>query len=384
MRFLRAQKYIFKSVMHYGCMNTKNLIPIAIAACSYSLPVISAGENEIILQLTPAGKFLPSDGREMNVPYWYIDQAVATKVIERFNARNQPVVIDYEHQTLHKEKNGQKAPAAAWIRELIWRDGEGLFARAELTGTASREIADKEYLYISPVFFYDKAGNVTQIEMAALTNTPAIHGMKELELRAAATFGYQHDDEEQPMNKLLTAIIAGLALQATATEDEAVAALNAHFAKDPLKGVRETLGLPATAGETELVAACTSLKTKSPDPAKFVSIDVMAGMKQEMAALTARQKERDAKDLDDSVKAALKDGRLLAAQESWARKLGESDLAALNSYLATAQPIAALTSSQTQGKPPVADEKTGLTEDELAVCANMGIAPEDFKKAKED
>ncbi len=370
--------------MHYGHMNKKTLTPIAfaIAACSYGLPVPAINSNEIILQLTPAGKFQPADGRQMSVPHWHIDQAIATQVIQRFNARNQPVVIDYEHQTLRKEENGQPAPAAAWMRELIWEEGKGLFARVELTNKARTAIAEKEYLYISPVFRYAPNGDVTEMEMAALTNTPALHGMQALELRAAATFGYQHDDEEKPMNKLLAAIIAGLALQATATEDEAVAALNAHFAKDPLKGMRDTLGLPATASETEMVAACTSLKTANPDPAKFVPISTMTQMQGEIAVLTNKLNARDAADLDVSIQSALKDGRLLASQEAWARDLGKTNIAALNSFLATAQPIAALTSSQTKGLPPVPDEKTGLTADELAVCNNMGIAPEDFKKAK--
>lgn len=48
----------------------------------------------------------------MEVPAWRINQAIATRVIERFNARANPAVVDYEHQTLHKETNGQPAPAA--------------------------------------------------------------------------------------------------------------------------------------------------------------------------------------------------------------------------------------------------------------------------------
>lgn len=266
---------------------------------------------------------------------------------------------------------------------MIWEEGRGLFARAELTAKARSAIAEKEYLYISPVFrFSPVTGHVTEVEMAALTNTPALHGLPALELRAAATFGYQSDDEEQPMNKLLAAIIAGLALQATATEDDAVAALNAHFAKDPLKGLRDTLGLPATAGETELVAACTSLKTKNPDPAKFVPVDVMTQMQQQVAVLTQKLNARDEGDMNASIQAALTDGRLLPAQEAWARDLGKTNMAALTSFLSTAQPLAALTSSQTNGKPPVADEKTGLTADELAVCSQMNISPEEFKKSK--
>lgn len=366
-------------------MNKKTLTPIAfaIAACSYGLPVPAADTNEIILQLTPAGKFQPADGRPMSVPHWHIDQAIATKVIERFNARNQPVVIDYEHQTLRKEENGQPAPAAAWMRELMWQEGKGLFARVELTAKARAAIADKEYLYVSPVFRYAPNGDVTEMEMAALTNTPALHGMQALELRAAATFGYQSETEEPDM-KLLPALIALLSMQATATEDEVLAALNARFAQDPLKGLREVLGVPATAGETELVAACTTLKSKAHDPAKYIPLDTATKMQEQIVALTQRLEARDEGDVDAEIKAALTDGRLIPAMETWARDLGKSNRAALTSYLQAAKPIAALNASQTNGVAPVADEKTGLTKDELAVCSQMNISPEEFKKSKEE
>ena len=69
--------------------------------------------------------------------------------------------------------------------------------------------------------------------------------------------------------------------------------------------------------------------------------------------------------------------------EEWARDLGKSNRAALTAYLDKAQPIAAIAGSQTLGKPPVADEKTGLTQDELAVCSAMDLTAEQFKAAKE-
>lgn len=366
-------------------MNKKTLLnsAIALVACSYAIAPLGADTNEIILQLTPAGNFLPADGRKLDVPSWRIDAAVATQVIDRFNARNQPVVIDYEHQTLHKEENGQPAPAAAWMRELIWREGDGLYARVELTSAAKKAIAEKEYLYFSPVFSYNKyTGDVTAIEMGALTNTPALHGMSALEVRAAATFNRSTQTEDAPMNKLLLAIIAGLSLAQTATEDEAAAALSAHFAKDPLKPLREVLGTDANADETVLVAACSKLKSTNPDPANYAPVSVMTDLKNQVAVLSEKLNARDAADVSTAIDAALEDGRLLPAQKEWAEGLGKTNVAALTSFLATAQPIAALSASQTQGKPPVVNSETGLTDDELAVCTNMGISPEDFKKNK--
>lgn len=368
-------------------MNKKTLLnsAIALVACSYAIASIGADTNEIILQLTPAGNFLPADGRKLDVPNWRIDAAIATQVIARFNARNQPVVIDYEHQTLHKEENGQPAPAAAWMRELIWREGDGLYARVELTSAAKKAIAEKEYLYFSPVFSYNKyTGDVTAIEMGALTNTPALHGMSALEVRAAATFNLTATEQEDDSMKksLLGIVISALALAATTTEDDAVTALSAHLAKDPLKPLREVLGADANADETVLVAACSKLKLANPDPANYAPVAVMTELKNQVASLSAKLNARDAADVSTAIDAALEDGRLLPTQKEWAEDLGKTNVAALTSYLATAQPIAALNASQTQGKPPVVNSETGLTDDELAVCTNMGISPEDFKKNK--
>ncbi|MGK4362853.1 phage protease [Ectopseudomonas chengduensis] len=364
-------------------MKTKRLpLAVALAACSFALGA-PAADNTIWVQVTPAGHFLPADGREIKVPSWHINQAVATKVIERFHARKNKRVVDYEHQTLLKEENGQPAPAAGWYQALEWREGEGLFAQVQLTARAAQYIAEGEYQYFSPVFLYHPTtGDVLDVQMGALTNAPAIDGMQELSLRAAASFGcFDDSPEENPVNQLLQALIAALGLAENTTEEQAVAALSAHTTN-----LRKLLGLDegAVFGEA-LVAACTGLKAKaatSVDPSQFVPLSVVEGLKADMAALTARLGERDEKDLDSQIQGALEDGRLHKTMEEWARDLGKSNRAALTAYLDKAQPIAAIAGSQTGGKPPVADEKTGLTQDELAVCSAMGLTTEQFKAAK--
>ncbi len=369
-------------------MKTKRLShAVALAACSFTLGA-PAADNTIWVQVTPPGHFLPADGREIKVPSWHIDQAVATKVIERFHARKNKRVVDYEHQTLLKEENGQPAPAAGWYQALEWREGEGLFAQVQLTARAAQYIADGEYQYFSPVFLYHPTtGDVLDVQMGALTNAPAIDGMQALSLRAAASFGcFDDSSEENPVNPLLQALIAALGLAENTTEEQAVAALSAHTSN-----LRKLLGLnEGDVFAPALVAACTGLKAKAtaapatePDPAKFVPVTVVEGMRSELAALTARLGERDQKDLEGQIVAALDDGRLHKTMESWARDLGKKDRAALTAYLDAASPIAALTRSQTQGNPPVPDEKTGLTPDELAVCSRMGLTSEQFKAAKE-
>lgn len=359
----------------------KNAFAIALAACSFELQL--GNDLMATVQVTPAGKFYPADGRALKVDGWQIDAASAQRVIERFKARSTPAVLDYEHQTLHKENNGQPAPAAGWFRSLEWRDGSGLFATVELTQKARDARANKEYLYFSPVFHYHPVtGEVQEVVMGALTNTPAIDDMEELTLLAAACFGATLEDDHV---NLLTELIAMLQLTNDATEEQALAALNKRLTADPLTPVRTALGVSDDADEQTLVAACTALKTKADtatvDPAKFVPIAAIDGLKSEVAALSAQLRAQQDKDTDSMIAAALEDGRLLKPMESWARDLAKTNVAALSAYLDTAKPLAALTQTQTEGKEPV-DTSTGLTESELAVCSNMGITAEQFKKAK--
>lgn len=361
---------------------------IALAACAYALPAADALEDLIELQLMPVGDFRPADGREMPVDHWHIDAAVAQRVIERFRARSQPPVVDYEHQTLYVEANGQPAPAAGWIRDLVWKEGQGLFALVEPTARARQYIADKEYLYVSPVFAYDgDTGDVLAIQMAAITNNPALHGMASMELRAAAKFGSRipSTHEDHPMNELLKAVVAALSLSQDATEEQAVAALTKHFDADPLAGVRQALGVADDAKPEAVVAACTAIKTKAdagkPDPAQFVAVATFEAVKQELATLTAKIQGDEVTRL---VEQGLEEGRLLPAQKDWAVDLGQTNLAALTKYLDATAPIAALSGSQTGGRPPekTVDNPEALTAEELAVCTATGIEPKDFAAAK--
>ncbi len=372
---------------------------IAIAACSFAVALPPAVDAPVWIQVTPAGEFKPADGREIPVDHWFIDAAAAAQVIARFNARTTPPVIDYEHQTLYKEENGQPAPAAAWPLQLQWREGQGLFAQVELTATAHKAIGNKEYQYFSPVIAYHpETGVVTSFEMGALTNNPAIHGMDKLELLAAASFGSQADPDINPnnkanttthqehdMKKLLAVLFTTLGLAKDASETDAIAALSAHFAVDPLTPLRVALEQAEDATAENLIAACSALKAKSiqqaaPDPAKFVSVDVMRDLQNEVAVLSAQVQTSTS---DTLISDALADGRLRASQKDWAENLAKSDIAALTAYIGNSEPIAALSGQQTSGKKPdgVDDDKT-LTEDEIAVCSAMGISQENYLKTR--
>ena len=79
-------------------------------------------------------------------------------------------------------KNGQPAPAAGWFNQLVWRDGQGLYAVGiRWNEKAKAMIAAREYRYISPVFIFDPVnGNVQRILSVAITNNPALPWLDDL------------------------------------------------------------------------------------------------------------------------------------------------------------------------------------------------------------
>lgn len=336
----------------------KTPLHIQIAACTARLR--KAGKE---IQLFPAGVFRARDGRPHNIDGWRLDADAARRLVASASSRQTPFVIDYEHQTLFAETSGNPAPAAAWFTTLEWREGDGLYAvDVEWTERAATLITGDEYRYLSPVFKFDpNTGVVTELLMAAVTNNPAIDGIADV---AAARYLHQPHEEATPVDKELLEM---LGLGEDATAEQVRAAVQALMDK---------------AAKTETDMAALRSQVNNPDPARFVSVETMNqtvnGLKDQYAALSA---QITGNEVDQLVKAGLEDGRLVQAQESWARDLGKKDVAALRAFMDSAQPIAALRSQQTNGKtPPEGGDQ--LTEEELAVCRAMDQDPKDFLKAK--
>lgn len=344
----------------------------AIAALTVEVPRDGAP-----VRVLPAGRFRAEDGRPEGLPGWTLTREAAQRIAARRERLRSAMVIDYEHQTIATAANGQPAPAAGWLSRLEWRDPDpdhdapagafgGLYAvDLAWTARASAMIQASEYRYLSPVFVYDlNTGHVTELLHVALTNTPAIDGLEDLAARAAARYAIDIstiDDEDHAMREQL---IAALGLQAEATDESivtAVQALRAAAARHP----------------EELAAA----RRSAADPAQYVPISDARALQTRVSELSAALRAREVADLVDP---ALADGRLLPAQEGWARDLGAANLEALKGYLETAQPIAALRGTQTGGKAPAGEGAEGapLDDTELAVCRHLGLAPDKFAAAK--
>ena len=332
---------------------------VAALGMALSAAAFAGGLAPTEMRILPAGAFKATDGRpgkETADGYWHLTAALAAQVIAQVQGMGTDVLVDYEHQSLLTNKNGQPAPASAWLKKLEWRAGPpdqaGLWA-TDVTWTAKAKAAIEagEYRYLSPVFAYNAEGQVLRLASVALTNTPALDVLDPLTQRAALGRMQLADAAQAP--EFLTALPT--AQKGDPMTPEQIAALTKE---------RDT-------STTQLAVLTTQVTALTAERDKANT---------ELAALKAKAAEAQA-EADKAahaalLTAALTDGRLTPLQKPWAEK---QPLAALSEFLDSATAVAALTR---QAKPGDSGGAAGLSEQELAMCTKMGVKAEDFLKAK--
>lgn len=352
-----------------GAIPPKQRNVIAQAACSQV--IAASGQAPTRIKLLPAGAFTAHDGRpasleDVSCTAWVLTDALGAAIVQAAQQRKRKWVIDYEHATMRAKETAQPAPAAGWFTQLEYLPGDGLYAvDVRWTDRAAAMLAAGEYLYISPVFPFNKhTGLVAGLHSVALTNDPGLDMLPALAQLTAGgglllddSFPPNHQQETSQMDKL--AVLAALGLPASTTDDTALTALSA------LRG-------QLTAKDQEIVA----LKANQFDPAKHIPLSEHQKVADQLAALTAEsEKARHAQ----LMTAALADARILPANEAYWRG---QPLAALQAFLKDAKPLAALGTLQTGGKPPADTEVAKLTADESTACKLLGITAADFLKSK--
>lgn len=356
---------------------------IHIASCALAIKA-TPGSNEI--QLLPAGEFSAGDGRPA-CGTWKMSGEIAAQIIARLSRRITPVVIDYEHQTLYKEKNGKPAPAAGRFMgsDVVWREGIGLFAcNVKWTLRAAEMIEAEEYLYISPVIAYNKdTGVILDIAHAGLTNDPAIDGMEAVTLAAASRL-FINDDEDVQMDELLKMLRKLLGLAETATEEEVMTALKAVADSMPQEGELANAGLTKVMDiNKQRIEALTSAvnvaaKNAKPDPAEYAPIAVVNALTKEVATLRGQSAGNE---LTTVIQAALTAGKLLPSMEAWAKELGGKDINQLKTFIESSPVITALTTEQSGNKPPE-NGAHGLSGAEKEAAKLLNMTEEEYAKLK--
>ncbi len=294
--------------------------------------------------------------------------------IMAFRKKREPndEVIDYEHATFADPP--QKAPASGWIKKLINKGKEGIWAAVEWTAEARRMIENKEYRYFSPVTLTRKSdGKVLGLLGGGLTNMPNILGMVPLTNKQS----FQTHKEEPQMKRI--AVMLGLA--ETATEDEIVAALNkmmqgigtSKLAVEIHKAAVEALGLKPEATASEITGTIMAMKQSHSQQGTLAS---------EVTDLKNRLAAREAADVEVLVNSAIagdaKGSKLLPAQKDWAMAYAKRDLEGFKVFLNTA--AYAVVKGQVVKDPATGGSDGALDETTLQVCKAFGNNPEDVKK----
>jgi phage I-like protein len=319
-------------------------------------PAVAVGRNIVLkadgaapewIELLPPGRDVQGvDGRA-----WKNDQPQA--LVAEFNRVGRPLPLDQDHASDLAASEGRPAPAAGWIEELEVREDGSVWGRVAWTPRGVELVRNREYRYISPAFFYDKASTrILRMVSAALTNQP--------NLRMTALNRAANPIEDPAMNKEL---LKALGLIETATEADVLAAVNA------LKG--------------DLATARNSAAVPSLD--KFVP---RADYDKELTRANNAEtslKERTAKALDGEIeaeiKAALAAKKITPATAEYhkAQCRQEGGLARFRDFVKAAPVIAE--DSRLGDQDPAKGKNSGLTPDQLAVCAAMNLKPEEYAKA---
>jgi len=239
-----------------------------------------------------------------------VDDEAARMVVDAFAAHGTDLPIDYEHQTLggrYASPDG-RAPAAGWIRRIVVQPGEGLYGDIEWTDEARRQLVARSYRYLSPVALIRREDRkLIALHSAALTNKPAIVGMKPIVNRSADA---ATDDGATlaPDDRAAEPTAQGPSIPVHSSPSSSIGAAGAVH---PLVALREELNLNPDACVEEVLTA--------------------AGRR--LRELDDQERRRRA---GERVNEALRCGRLVEAQRAWAMELVLRDEASFDAFLKSA------------------------------------------------
>ena len=296
------------------------------------------------IELIPAGPTVTGrDGRT-----WLFDELAQQLVLAAFTGRAIDMVIDWEHATEVAAPQGTPAPAAGWIDKLEIRNA-ALWGHVSWTPRAGEQVAAREYRFVSPVFDYDDTyRRILRLVSAGLTNKPNL-----------VLTALNHENPETQKVAIPLALAALLGLDATATDDQAVAAV------------------------TQLKATATARNNEQPPLDKFVprgDYDLVVSRATNAEQALATRKAEDHKAVvDTEIDAALKAGKITPATADYYRATcsEQSGLDRFREFVKAA-PSVADPSGLGDRKPD--GTSTALNAEQQAVCAQFGIDPVEFAK----
>jgi len=324
------------------------------------------------IRVLPLGKVELADHRE---PFM-VDEASLDSMVAAFRTRGIDLVIDYEHQSL----NGERAPAAGWIKDLEARS-DGLWARVDWTQQAREYLAQREYRYFSPVLRLDQeTRRPTALMHVGLTNVPAINHLPPLVARWGGEVKTSGEPKPAtlelgtPMMKMDSVkekpkMVEKLKRLMGLTSEMAESAV-CDKALEAFRDLSAILNLPDDATVAQLKGAVEAHRA---------GVVRLLKAEEEVQALKARLVEETTVRF---VEEALKTGKVSPAQRGWALEYCRRDPEGFKTY-AERSPKLVPTGEELQLKKDPYDEEYSLVPEELAICRSLNVSAEAFLRAKQ-
>ncbi|MGL4829049.1 MAG: phage protease [Vibrio sp.] len=309
----------------------------AMTALCFSIFTPQPVNSGVWLPMIPSGKFIGEDGRQ-----WINDEPDA--VVERFSRK---LPFDIEHATHIKGPQGEAAPASGWMTKVENRNGE-VWAFTEFNSEGVELIGEeKKYAFYSPAFSFDKNGRVIALLSAGLTNQPNLN---------VPALNRQEENEM----KLSQLIAAALGLAETATEQDAVIAINSlksekDIALNRASNIDLNVAVPKETYQLALNRAETAEK-----------------------ALKAIQES----EVDALVEDAIKAGKVAPANKEMFLGMcrAEGGIEQFKKFVETAPAIATNSKVTTT---PASAQADALDPEEIALCRKMGVTQDEYLKSKQ-
>ncbi len=309
------------------------------------------------IELVPAGRFEGRDGR------WFVNDR-PEDVVAFFEKDQLDLVVDYEHASEWSPTEG--APAAGWIKELEIRDG-AIWGRVEWNSRAAEMIANKEFRFISPVFWEDIGTHrVLKMVSAALTHKP--------NLKMAALNSSRLSPPEEFVSP---------------ESNEGTVAMK----DEQRKALCQKLGLADEASDKSILEAVEGMQSdvakaqnsaQTPDPKKFVPVDTFNLMKDRAEKAENATQEAFKADVEKAVNSAVEAGKIHPSSKAFYVDSCNSQeaLNSFNKLIAGGAPASVTEPSGLDEADP-SKGKAALSQDEKAVIRQMGISKEDFLKQRD-
>lgn len=331
---------------HYGRVMSKTASKGAL-----TLAINAEGKAPTEILLLPAGPVEGRDGRN-----WVNDNPEA--IVAAFNSRGMPLVIDYEHGS--ELTRGEPAKAAGYAHALKNIEGEIWAQEVEWTEAGGTMVANREYRFISPVFYHDTSGSISRMGSVALTHKP------NLDLKALNRESQTDDPEPE-----------------TPSMD-----------KEQRIALCRELGLADEASDASILAAVTAMKDEKqkalnkaaePDLSSFVpraDYDKVAG-ERDKALNTI--KEQQTATVEATVDAAIKEGKISPDSRDFHIMAcnTENGLTEFKKMVKAAPKMDMAQKGGTAGDPPTGENKA-LNAEEQALCEQLDLTPDEFIKQRED